>query len=86
MNHDHLHRTQHNCRVHVLELRHHSFTDVFTLLLVIGPVSRQSGEDGNTTPFRAFVQSDKEFGERWGVNDEEGLVGARAARRLIAVW
>lgn len=86
MNHDHLHRTQHNCRVHVLELRHHSFTDVFTLLLVIGPVSRQSGEDGNTTPFRAFVQSDEEFGECWGVNDEEGLVGARAARRLIAVW
>lgn len=86
MNHDHLHRTQHNCRVHVLELRHHSFTDVFTLLLVIGPVSRQGGEDSNTAPFRAFVQSDKEFGEcRW-VNDEKGLVGARAARRLITVW
>lgn len=59
---------------------------MFTLLLVIGPVSRQGGEDSNTAPFRAFVQSDKEFGEcRW-VNDEKGLVGARAARRLITVW
>lgn len=59
---------------------------MFTLLLVTGPVSRQGGEDSNTAPFRAFVQSDKEFGEcRW-VNDEKGLVGARAARGLIAVW
>lgn len=59
---------------------------MFTLLLVIGPVSRQGGEDSNTAPFRAFVQRDKEFGEcRW-VNDEKGLVGARAARRLITVW
>lgn len=86
MNHDHLYGTQHNCRIHVLKLGHHSFTDMFTLLLVICPISRQGGEDGNTTPFRTFVQSDKEFGKGSGVNDEKGLIGTDTARRFIVIW
>ena len=49
---------QNDASVDVLKLWYDSFADVLTLLLVYSVVSCERREDGNTTPFRAFVQCD----------------------------
>lgn len=59
----------------MLELRDDTLADVLGLLFVCGGVACEGGQDGDTSPFGAFVKCDEEFIEDGGCYGEEGGVG-----------
>lgn len=67
----HLDGSEHNTGIRVLELGDNALTDMLALPLVLGLITRQSIEDGDTTPLGTFVQGDQEFVQNGVVDNED---------------
>lgn len=69
----------------MLKLRNNSLTNMLTLPLILSIITRQRIEDGDTTPFRAFIQGNEQF-VKYGVGDDEDLcAGAVGNRRIVNI-
>ena len=78
VDHDDLDCSQNDTPIDMLKLRHHPFANMLALLLVLGHITGQRVQDGNSSPLGAFIQRDQQFVQDIGGNDEDG--GIRGGR------
>lgn len=65
-----LYCSQYDTSVDMLELWYDTFTYMFALLVILGNITSERIQYGNSAPLGAFVECDEEFAEDGGRNRE----------------
>lgn len=79
MDKDHLDSGQDHARVDVLELWNDPLANVLRLLDIEGNIIRKHGQDGDSTPFGAFVHGHEQLLQHGGSDQQRPRLGGRLA-------